>query len=286
MHEDQHSQPLTHDPQEPRFRHLRSLQTSSGRTRPGLYLIEGIRHVARAVEERAPIESIFVAPNVLSNPFRQKLARRLRQSGTPCLRLAPNLYGDLTLAAEPQGLGAVIRQQWTPLAAVRPRPSCLFLGVESIDSPGNLGTIIRTAEATGVAAIVTLGSGADPYEPAAIRASMGSLFSQKLVRCSTIEFARWARASGVAIVGSSPKGLLDYRRFQCRWPAMLLIGSEKHGLSDQLFEACDFTVRIPMLGRGDSINAAVAAGVLLYELFDQRRADVPVGLPIRKRAVD
>src|SRR5262245_9872930 len=107
MHEDQHSQPLN-DPQDLRFRHLRSLQTSSGRSRTGLYLIEGIRHVARAVEERALIQSIFVTPNVLSNPFGQKLARRLRQSGTPCLRLAPTLYRDLTLAAEPQGLGAVV----------------------------------------------------------------------------------------------------------------------------------------------------------------------------------
>ena len=208
---------------------------------------------------------------MLSNPFGQKLARRLRQAGTPCIRLAPNLYRELTLAAEPQGLGAVVRQRWTSLAALRPDSSALWLGVESIDSPGNLGTIIRTAEATGVTGIVALGSGADPHEPAAIRASMGSLFSQKLVRCSAREFITWARASGVALVGSSPRGLLDYRSFPCRWPAVLLIGSEKHGLSDQLAEACEFTIRIPMLGRGDSINAAVASGVLLYELFHQRR---------------
>jgi TrmH family RNA methyltransferase len=172
-------------------------------------------------------------------------------------------------AAEPQGLGAVVRQQWTSLNAIRPAHGGLWLAVESIDSPGNLGMIIRTAEATGVTGIIVLD--ADPHDPAAIRASMGSLFSQKLVRCPVREFIRWARASGVAVVGSSPAGLLDYKGFRCRWPAVLLIGSEKHGLSDQLREACEFVVRIPMLGRGDSINAAVAAGVLLYELFDQRR---------------
>jgi TrmH family RNA methyltransferase len=144
--------------------------------------------------------------------------------------------------------------------------------VESIDSPGNLGTIIRIAEATGVTGIVFLGDGADPYEPATIRASMGSLFSQKLVRCPVREFIEWARASGVTIVGSSPSGMLDYRSFHCRWPAVLLVGSEKHGLSGQIAETCDFMVRIPMLGRGDSINAAVAAGVLLYELLHQRRS--------------
>jgi TrmH family RNA methyltransferase len=263
--------PIVH-PTDPRFQQLRSLQTPQGRFRTGNYLIEGIRHVARAVDERAPIQSIFVAPSALSNPFGQKLARGIRQTGAPCVQLPPQLYRDLTLAADPQGVGAVVRQRWIPLRDIRPGTHRLWLAVESIDSPGNLGTIIRTAEATGVAGIIILGDGADPHDPAAIRASMGSLFSQRLVRCETREFAAWARSSNVALVASSPAGLLDYRAFQCRWPAVLMIGSEKRGLSRQLLDACDFTVRLPMLGHGDSINAAVAAGVLLYELFHQRSA--------------
>jgi RNA methyltransferase, TrmH family len=272
VHENKETQPLVHDAKDPRFLFLRSLQTSQSRSRSGSYLIEGIRHVARALEECAPIQLLFVDPTVLSNPFGQKLARRLRQSGVPCLRLEPQLYRSLTLAAEPQGMGAVVRQKWSSLGVTRPNHGSLWLAVESIDSPGNLGTIIRTAEATGVSGVILLGAVADPHEPAAIRASMGSLFSQKLVRCSGREFIHWARASGVTIVGSSPAGLLDYKGFHCHWPAVLLIGSEKHGLSHQLAEVCDFMVRIPMLGGADSINAAVAAGVLLYELFDQRRA--------------
>jgi len=271
MHENK-PQSLIEHANDPRFQHLRSLQTPQGRSRTGLYLIEGIRHVARAAEEHAPIQSLFLSPDVLSNPFGQKLARRLRQSGIPSVQLSPQLYRDLTLAAEPQGLGAIVRQQWLSIADVRPVGGCLWLAVESIDSPGNLGTIIRTAEAAGVTGILVIGANADPYEPTAIRASMGSLFSQRLVRCSVREFTDWARAFNVALVGSSPAGLLDYRAFRCRWPAALLIGSEKHGLSNQLADACDFMVRIPMVGRGDSINAAVATGVLLYELFNQRRA--------------
>jgi TrmH family RNA methyltransferase len=272
MHENKPPQSLIFHANDPRFQHLRSLQTPQGRSRTGLYLIEGIRHVARAAEERAPIQSLFHSPGVLSNPFGQKLTRRLRQSGIPSEQLTLQLYRDLTLAAEPQGLGAVVRQQWSPITKARPSARSLWLAVESIDSPGNLGTIIRTAEAAGVTGIVVIGANADPYDPTAIRASMGSLFSRKLVRCSVREFTDWARAFNVAIVGSSPAGLLDYRSFRCRWPTALLIGSEKHGLSDQLAKACDFMIRIPMLGRGDSINAAVAAGILLYELFDQRRA--------------
>jgi TrmH family RNA methyltransferase len=257
-------------PTDPRFKYLRSLQSPQGRFRTGQYLIEGIRHVARAVEERAPIESIFFDPSVLSNAFGQKLARQLRQTGIPCAKLAPALYRRLTLAAEPQGIGAVLRQEWIPLRDAKPGTRRLWLAVESIDSSGNLGTIIRTAEATGVAGIFILGDGADPYDPAAIRASMGAIFSQRLIRTSVRDLIQWTRSSGTALVASSPTGLLDYRGLPCRWPAVLTIGSEKRGLSEQILAACDFNVRLPMLGRGDSINAAVAAGVLLYELFHQR----------------
>src|SRR6266436_8782424 len=137
MHENK-PQSLIEHANDPRFQHLRSLQTPQGRSRTGLYLIEGIRHVARAAEEHAPIQSLFLSPAVLSNPFGQKLARRLRQSGIPTVHLAPQLYRDLTLAAEPQGLGAVVRQQWFSIIDIRPDSGSLFLAVESIDSPGNL----------------------------------------------------------------------------------------------------------------------------------------------------
>jgi RNA methyltransferase, TrmH family len=271
VHDNKQPQSLIQDAKDPRFQHLRSLQNSRGRSRSGLYLIEGIRHVARAAEECAAIESVFITPSVLSNPFGQKLARKLRQSGVLCVQLAPQLYRDLTLAAEPQGIAAVVRQQWCSLNNMRPANGGLALAIESMDSPGNLGTIVRTAEAAGVTQIIFLGDGADPYEPAAIRSSMGSLFSHQLARSPANEFIHWAKRAGVSLVGSSPAGMLDYKGLRCRWPAILLIGSEKRGLSEQLTDACDFMVRIPMLGRCDSINAAVASGVLLYELFEQRR---------------
>jgi RNA methyltransferase, TrmH family len=269
MHEEKHS--LVNHPRDPRFLSLRSLQTPQGRSRTGLYLIEGIRHIARAVEHRVPIHSLFVDPSVLSNPFGRKLAHRLQKSGVPSLQLSRQMYRELTLAAAPQGIGAVVHQEWTPVANIRLERSSMWLAVESIDSPGNLGTIIRTAEATGVAGIFFIGADADPFDPAAVRASMGSLFSQKLVKCTAREFTDWARSFGASVIASSPAGLLDYRALRCRWPAVLLVGSEKHGLSEQLIEISDFTVRIPMFGRCDSINVAVAAGVLLYEIFNQRR---------------
>jgi RNA methyltransferase, TrmH family len=268
MHENKY--PVVNHPRDPRFLTLCSLQTPQGRSRTGLYLIEGIRHLARAVEHGSSIESVFLDPSVLSNPFGQKLARRLRKRGVPGVRLSPRLYRDLTLAAEPQGIGAVVRQQWIRLANVGAARGSFWLALESIESPGNLGTIIRTAEAAGVTGIFMLDPESDPHDPATVRATVGSLFSQKLTRCSAREFTSWAKSGGVAIVGSSPAGLMEYKEVRYRFPAVLVIGSEKRGLSEQLVEAADFMVRIPMRGGCDSINAAVAAGVLLFEMSSQR----------------
>ena len=110
----------------------------------------------------------------------------------------------------------------------------------------------------------------DPHDPATVRATMGSLFSQKLVRCSVAEFKCWAKSNGVSVVASSPSGLMDYKALEYRFPAVLMVGSEKHGLSEQLLEAADFVVRIPMHGACDSLNAAVAAGIFLFEISGQR----------------
>jgi TrmH family RNA methyltransferase len=262
---------LISDPFDPDYIQLRSLQTTQGRTPTGRYIIEGIRHVARAFEVGAPIELLFVDQSSVSNPFGQKLVRRIRQSGVKSNRLSPRLYRALTLAFEPQGIGAVLRQHWLPVSEIKPARNSLWLVVESIDQPGNLGTIIRTAEATGVSGIFLLGPQSDPWDPACVRATMGALFSQRLVRCTTREFTEWARANRVSIVGSSPAGLIDYKALRCRWPVALMIGSERHGLSQELIEMSDFMVRIPMKGRADSINAAVAAGVLLFELANCSR---------------
>lgn len=263
--------PFVNNPRDPRFLALRSLQTRQTRSRTGLYIIEGLRHVAHAVDHGASISSLFLDPSVLSSPFGQKLVHRLRKRGIPGIRLSHQLYRGLTLASEPQGVGAILRQQFRPLGGYRAERNSLYIALESIESPGNLGTIIRTAEAAGVLGIFILNEDCDPYEPAAVRATMGSLFSQMLIRCSPNEFTEWAKANGVAVVASSPVGLMDYKALRYRFPAALVIGSEKRGLSGQALEAADFVVRIPMHGGCDSLNAAIAAGVLLFEISSQRK---------------
>ena len=261
--------PFVSNARDPRFLALRSLKTPQQRSQTGRYVIEGIRHLARALEHNAPIESVFFDPSVLSNPFGQKLLRRLRKQGIPGIRISHQLYRDVTLAAEPQGVGAVLRQKWFSADQVRAERNSLWLAVESIESPGNLGTMLRSAEAAGVSGSIILDPDCDPHDPCAVRATMGSLFSQRLIRCSPHEFTSWAKSNGVTVVASSPNGLMDYKALRYRFPSVLVIGNEKHGVSEQLLDTADFVVRIPMRGRCDSINAAVAAGVLLFEMASQ-----------------
>ena len=226
--------PVVGSPSDPRFLGLRSLQTYQGRSRTQRYIIEGIRHLARAVEHSASIESVFLDPSVLSNPFGQKLARRLRQQGVPGIRLSrESLPGFDACKPEPQGIGAVLRQRWFPLEQLSATRDSLWLAVESTqESPGNLGTIIRTAEAAGVNGVFILNPNCDPYDPATIRATMGSLFSQKLVRCSVPEFKCWAKSNGISVVACFAVWAdgMDFSALAYQFPAALIVGSEEHGL--------------------------------------------------------
>lgn len=261
---------LIEDRSHPLIQLFRSLQTRAGRARSGCYLVEGIRPVIRAIEAQAPIEQLFVAPSVLTNPLGRKLARRLRQAGTPCARLAPEIYSDLTLAATPQGIGAVIRQEWLTLHDAPASRNACWLAAEGVQSPGNLGTIMRTSEATGATGVILIGQTADPHDPAAVRATMGCFFGQKLVRASAAEFAAWAKKRGLLVVGSSPSAKRDYREVRYSRPVVILVGNERQGLSKELIEACTCLVRIPIARPSvDSLNVGVAAGILLYEVFHQ-----------------
>ncbi|HKD20527.1 MAG TPA: RNA methyltransferase [Rhizomicrobium sp.] len=270
MH-DASSRSLITDPNHPLIQRFRSLQTAPGRAASGLYVIEGIRHVFRAAQAQTRIEQLLIAPKALKNPAGRKLARRLRRAGTPCAIVAPELYERMSLAAAPQGIAAILRQKWTPLNAAQPNEGSSWLAVERLESPGNLGTMIRTSEAAGAAGLILIGCAADPHDPVAVRATMGSLFSQKLVRTTAREFVAWSGRRRLMLVGASPQAARDYRTIRYEKPLVILVGSEKRGLSDGLCRACNSLVRIPILRSGvDSLNVAVAAGILLYAALDQR----------------
>ena len=153
--------------------------------------------------------------------------------------------------------------------AADPHEGLCWIAVSGVQSTGNLGSLIRTADAVGAAGLVLIGENADPNDPACVRATMGSVFALRFVRTDLAGLLRWKHRHGVRLVGSSPAGERGYREVAYRAPLAVLLGSERKGLSEPEIAACDDVARLPMAGRCDSLNVAVAAGVLLYEVMDR-----------------
>ena len=253
------------------IKRLRRLHDRAERDRTGLHYIEGMRFVARAVQRHVPIEALVACRPLLTHPFARHLVRQQRRAGTPVLEVTPDLLSSVALVDDPQGIGAVVRQRWTPLERIDPADASCWVMLDTVRSPGNLGTILRTSEAIGGSGLILLGGAVDPYDPATVRASMGSLFSQRFVRASVGDVRHWKAQRSCLLVGTTPSAATDYQTVDYRGPTVLLLGGERTGLSSELLTLCDVAVRIPMTGQTDSLNLSVAASLLLYEVFNQRR---------------
>lgn len=263
-----------------RIKQIRALAQRAERDRTGLFFVEGIRNVVDAIQWGATIELLVVAPDLLVNELGRETARRQRREGTPCMEVGADIFksmsAGISLKYGPQGLGAVVRQRWKPLAPVLRLEQQCWIGLDAIQDPGNLGTILRTCDAAGAAGVMLIGRTTDPYDPVAVRASLGAVFSQTLIRTNIAEFAAWKRESGCYVVGTSGAAPSDYRSTGYAPPLVLLMGSERSGLSSELQALCDAMVRIPMVGRGESLNVAVATGIMLYEILHRRHVAPPM----------
>jgi RNA methyltransferase, TrmH family len=253
------------------IRQIRNLHLREERERSGLYFIEGVRFVAHAVQHNVRLETLVVAPELMTNVFAQRTVRQQRRAGVPVLEVPKEVFHSLSLSDEPQGIAAVVRQRWTPLENVTPSGELCWVALDAVMSPGNLGTVLRTCDAVGAAGVVLLGDSTDPYDPATVRASMGALFSQRFARATVEEFGVWKRRHGCFVVGTSPYAEQEYRALAYRRPTVLFMGCERSGLSAACQAQCDVMVRIPMVGTMDSLNLGIATSVLLYELFHQRQ---------------
>jgi TrmH family RNA methyltransferase len=256
----------------PAIKQIRALATRKERERSGLFFVEGIRLVLEAVQVGAEVVQGVVAPDLLKGPAGREAVGLLRAREVPCLQVTAEVFAGLSAKEGPQGLGAVVRQRWEPLAAAGPGTGPGWVALDAVQDPGNLGTILRTGDAVGAAGVILVGPTTDPYDPAAVRASMGAIFTQRLVRATWAEFAAWKQEVDITLIGSSDKAAADYQAVAYCPPLVLFMGSERQGLSAEQQALCDLMVRIPMVGRSDSLNLAVATGVILYEIFNQQRA--------------
>lgn len=250
---------------------VRALRSRKGRDTAASFFVEGIRIVAEAVKTSANLQLLVTAPDLLSSDYAREIVESVQLSGVACLEVTPAVFESLSGKDNPTGIGAVIQQHWEVLDDLEMAGASCLIALDSVADPGNLGTILRTSDAVGGVGVVLLDGSTDPYDPAALRASMGAVFSQKLLQASWEEFCAWRCDRGHQLVGTSDSAHLDYSSVAYATPTILLMGSERQGLSKDKLESCDLVVHIPMAGRSDSLNLAVATSIVLYEMFNQRR---------------
>lgn len=281
--------------QNPRIKAIRALSQRKKRQETGLFFAEGIRLAGEAVQTGADVETLVVAPELLRSDFGWDTVRRARQEGVEILEVGADVFRSLSGKDGPAGIGVVARQRRTTLddagvglggggsspndvtsddTTSNDAVAADTLGwvvLEDVGNPGNLGSILRTCDATGATGVILLGNTADPYDPEAIRGSMGAVFSQQIFQSSLESLIQWKRQKNIPMIGTSDAAPADFRSATYAPPLLLCLGSEQHGLSKETMEACDAIVRIPMAGRADSLNLAVAAGVMLYEVLSRVR---------------
>jgi len=250
---------------------IRKLRERKARQETGCFYAEGLRIVMEAVQQGADLQTLLVAPELLTSAVGLQLVEEQAARGVEVIEVSGEVFQSVALKEAPVGIAAVVRQHWLALEQAEVRPGECWVALDEVADPGNLGTILRTNDAVGGQGVILLEHCTDPFDPTAMRASMGALFSQRLVKAAWDEFAEWKRSRGVPLVGTSGGAALDYRAAVYPARLVVLMGSEREGLDAQQMQLCDQMVSLPMVGRSDSLNLAVATGVMLYEVFNQKR---------------
>jgi RNA methyltransferase, TrmH family len=250
---------------------IRSQHTKKGRSEADLFLIEGIHPVGEATEAGWEIEILVYAPELLTSDFARQVVENQARRGLRCIALTGDLFTSIADKDNPQGILAIARQRKRTLESVSREKISFAAAMVSPQDPGNVGTILRTLEAVGAGGLFLLEGGVELYHPSVVRASMGALFWVPVVQAPFDEFVKWSKKNGFQLVGSSAHAATDYRVIHPgNNPIILLLGNEQKGLSPGQMAECDVVVSLPMMGRVSSLNLAVAAGVLLYQLFENK----------------
>ncbi|MCY1707799.1 TrmH family RNA methyltransferase [Pannonibacter sp. SL95] len=236
------------------------------RTQTGLFVAEGLKLATDALAAGWTVRYLAIGPEARDNPVAQKAAATAKARGALILEVNTPILEAITRKDNPQMVVGVYEQQMMPLEAIDPRASTVWIALDRVRDPGNLGTIIRTADAVGASGVILIGDCTDPFAVEAVRATMGSLFHVPLVKTSPEAFKAFVGRWPGTVAATHLEGSVDYRTVDYTEPALLVMGNEQQGLSADLAAACKTLVRIPQAGQADSLNLAVATGIALYEI--------------------
>ncbi len=251
--------------QNPKIKRLLALQQKSQeRRKSGLFVVEGRREVERCLRNGYQLDTVFVCDELLGSEC-------LSLSGVRTVSVSPTIYNKVAYRGGTEGIIAVVVAKELSLAELQLPDSPLVVVLESVEKPGNLGAVLRSADAAGVDAVIVCDPLTDLYNPNLIRSSTGAFFSVPCVACTSAECIDFLRQRGIQILTAQLQDSSLYYDIDMRRATAIVMGTEATGLTEQWRRAADAHIRIPMLGCVDSLNVSVSAAVLMYEAVRQRK---------------
>lgn len=265
---------LINSPQNPRIKNAIKLRKQKRRTETQQTLVEGYREILRATESGWNFTEVYFCPELFLDPQADQLVASLQKKEVPLFQCSKIAFKKMSYRDTPDGLIALSPLVGKTLEQLELPPNPLLLITENLEKPGNLGTILRTADATGVDAVIVCGHKTDLNNPNVIRASIGTLFFIPLAEATTQETIQWLEEKGIQSIAAIPSAKKNYTQVNLQKGTAIVVGAEDEGLTEPWFTNSTINVSIPMLGKNDSLNVSTAAAILLYEAIRQRHNEL------------
>lgn len=247
---------------------VRALHMRKEREATGLFLAEGLKFVGEALDQGRSPRLLLVGMDARPHPLLERAKIATVKGGGEVVTVTHPILEKISRKENPQTVLGVFEQVYTSLEALTPESAPCWIALEQVRDPGNLGTIIRTADSAGCGGVILIGDSVDPFSVEAVRATMGSVFAVSITRTTPEAFLAWREGWPGSVVGTRLDATVGYREAAYARPSLILMGNEQAGLTDHLAATCDVTVKIPMRGRADSLNLAVATGIMVYAVTD------------------
>lgn len=252
----------------PTVKAVRALHMRKTREESGQFIAEGLKFVIEALDQGVYPEVLFFSAQGADHPLTQRAIKETLAARGKVYEVTRDILEKVSRKDNPQMVVAVFRQNYTHLDDIDLATQKVWVALEEVRDPGNLGTIIRTADAAGLGGVILIGDTCDPFSVEAVRATMGSVFALPIIRCRQDEFIAFRKGWTGSVVGTLLTATFDHKSAPYQKPTLIVMGTEQSGLSPQVASICDVNVKIPMRGRADSLNLAVATGIMIYAATD------------------
>ena len=256
--------------QNPKIKEVVKLRERREREKTDLFLIEGYRELKRAIDAKRKIDLLFYCPELFLGSNENAL---LKESHAELIECTADVFAKISYRDRPDGLLAVAPQVHLKLKDLPLKKNPFFIVAESIEKPGNLGTILRSADAAGVHAVIVCDPTTDIHNPNVVRSSVGTLFTLPVLEASSAETFSFLKKNNISIVAATPHAKLEFTQAPLSGPVAIAVGTEQYGLSQTWMQHADIAVKIPMFRVADSLNVASATTLMLYEVVRQRAAN-------------